>query len=170
MLTYDHFGLCGMSELWWPDPRAPVMSITAGKMHKDEQSNSICGDLNLSLQSPQLGSFHGKGLYSARTSTQRQLLITALGKGLACCHGPNFIAVAVAKPKKKMVTRIIFMELFPLKHKTCQLAWRSIPPGVCHPLGCQTRMICGWHDDVICIQQLVVISTPSPAQEERLLQ
>ena len=36
------------------------------------------------------------------------------GKLMACCH--NFIIVAVAKPKEKMENRIIFMEIFPVKH------------------------------------------------------
>lgn len=35
---------------------------------------------------------------------------------MACCYGHNFIVVAVAKPKKKMEKRIVFMKIFFLKH------------------------------------------------------
>ena len=55
-------------------------------------------------------------------------------------------------------------------HRTCQLGWSCLPLRVCHLLGCQAPKICGWRDDVMCIQQLAVISPPSLAQRLRLLQ
>lgn len=103
-----------MSELWWPEQKALVMSIVEGKVREDEEPSSICSHLDPSLQGP--GVTAPRGLSNARTFMQRELLITAPGKVTGLLSGQNFIVVAVAKPRKKMEKRIIFTELFPLKH------------------------------------------------------
>ena len=92
------------------------------------------------------------------------------GMPVACCLGHNFIIVTVAKPKMSpREASNCDGSVASRARKTCQLSWSCLPWSVCRLLGRQAPKICGWRDDVICFQQLAVISTPSPPERLRLL-
>lgn len=122
-----------MSELWWPEQKALVMSIVEGKVREDEEPSSICSHLDPSLQGP--GVTAPRGLSNARTFMQRELLITAPGKVTGLLSWSEFHCSGSCQAQEENGEENNFYGIISSQtHKTCQHTWLCIPPSVCHPL------------------------------------